>query len=82
MYQTVGHMGVKLYADAMGLPLFRQATEGRAIVQDRDYCPTLDDEVEDLYNLLVRVKVHKFPICIVFFLLLLCNLFHMLAGRS
>lgn len=57
MYQTVGHMGVKLYAEAMGLPLFRQATEGRAIIQDRDYCPTPDDEVEDLYNLLVRVKV-------------------------
>lgn len=56
MYQTVGHMGVELYAEAMGLPLFRQATEGRAIIQDRDYCPTPEDEVEDLYNLLIRVK--------------------------
>lgn len=56
MYQTVGHMGVDLYAEAMGLPLFRQATEGRAIIQDRDYCPTPEDEVEDLYNLLARVK--------------------------
>lgn len=63
MYQTVGHMGVDLYAGAMGLPLFRQATEGRAIVQDRDYNPTPDDEVEDLYNLLARVKVwHKYSI--------------------
>ncbi|KAE8738160.1 hypothetical protein FOCC_FOCC016358 [Frankliniella occidentalis] len=56
MYQTVGHMGVALYAEAMGLPLFRQPTEGRAILQDKDYCPTPEDEVEDLYDLLTRVK--------------------------
>jgi len=57
MYQTVGHMGVELYAEAMGLPLFRQNTDGKAVRQEKDYTPTADDEVEDLFTLLSRVKV-------------------------
>lgn len=57
MYQTVGHQGVSLYAEAMGLPLFRQYTSGVAHHQDKWYTPTVGDEVEDLYKLLQKVKV-------------------------
>ncbi|XP_075233118.1 uncharacterized protein LOC142331244 isoform X2 [Lycorma delicatula] len=56
MYQTVGHQGVELYAEAMGLPLFRQMTHGVALLHDKVYTPTPEDEVEDLYRLLNRVK--------------------------
>lgn len=56
MYQTVGHQGVSLYAEAMGLPLFRQYTSGVAHHQDKWYTPTVGDEVEDLYKLLQKVK--------------------------
>ena len=57
MYQTVGHEGIALYAEAMGLPLYRANTRGQAITQDMVYAPVEGDEVEDLYQLLKRVKV-------------------------
>lgn len=60
MYQTVGHQGVELYAEAMGLPLFRQPTQGVALLQDQVYTPTPEDEVEDLFQLLKKVKVRNF----------------------
>lgn len=57
MYQTVGHQGIELYAEAMGLPLYREAISGVAIDQGRYYKPTDNDEVEDLFRLLSRIKV-------------------------
>ncbi|MCL4139866.1 UNVERIFIED_CONTAM: hypothetical protein GTU68_031132 [Idotea baltica] len=57
MYQSVGHMGVDLYADAMGLPLYRRVIEGTSLnTKSIDYSPTEGDEVEDLYCLLKQVK--------------------------
>lgn len=64
MYQTVGHQGIDLYAEAMGVPLFRQPTQGVALLQEQVYTPTPEDEVEDLFQLLKTVKVrHLFQIC-------------------
>ena len=59
MYQTVGHQGIELYAEAMSVPLFRMATEGIAILQEQIYKPTPEDEVEDLYQLLKQVQVSR-----------------------
>ncbi|KAL0878590.1 hypothetical protein ABMA27_003673 [Loxostege sticticalis] len=56
MYQTVGHQGIELYAEAMGLPLYREVITGAAVDQGRSYEPTENDEVEDLYRLLSRIK--------------------------
>lgn len=57
MYQTVGHQGIELYAEAMGLPLFRWPTQGVALLQEQVYTPTPEDEVEDLFHLLKKIKV-------------------------
>ena len=57
MFQTVGHQAISLYAEAMGLPLFRRVIEGQSVNQSRDYVATADDEVEDLYALLSQIKV-------------------------
>lgn len=59
MYQTVGHQGIELYAEAMGLPLYREMISGVAVDQGRNYQPTENDEVEDLYRLLARIKVNS-----------------------
>ncbi|XP_063538838.1 uncharacterized protein LOC134748038 [Cydia strobilella] len=56
MYQTVGHQGIDLYAEAMGLPLYREVISGTAVNQGKIYKPTDDDEVEDMYRLLARIK--------------------------
>ncbi|XP_052270870.1 uncharacterized protein LOC127871748 isoform X2 [Dreissena polymorpha] len=56
MYQSVGHNAIDLYAEAMGLPLYRREILGSSKVTGRDYHPTSDDEVEDLYELLKTVK--------------------------
>ncbi|CAH0400034.1 unnamed protein product [Chilo suppressalis] len=56
MYQTVGHQGIDLYADAMGLPLYREMIIGVAMDQGKNYNPSDNDEVEDLYRLLARIK--------------------------
>lgn len=60
MYQSVAHEGVALMGQAMGLPLYRTETTGRAYHMDRDYIPTSSDEVEDLYTLLQKVQVIYF----------------------
>lgn len=57
MYQTVGHMGIALLAEAMELPLYRKTTSGITTQKDKNYEPTENDEVEDLYALLKQVKV-------------------------
>ena len=58
MFQTVGHEGISLYAEAMQIPLFQEFTHGKTTSYDMlDYQPQEDDEVEDLYRLLRRVKV-------------------------
>jgi diphthine-ammonia ligase len=39
MYQTVGHQIIPLYAEATGLPLYRQTIRGGALHHGRDYDP-------------------------------------------
>lgn len=56
MYQTVGHMGITKLAEAMELPLYRMQTKGLSTQTGKQYVPTDDDEVEDLYNLLKWTK--------------------------
>ncbi|XP_017871015.1 PREDICTED: uncharacterized protein LOC108619156 [Drosophila arizonae] len=56
MYQTVGHMGIEILASAMGLPLYRRETKGKSLQTGKQYVPTDDDEVEDLYSLLETCK--------------------------
>lgn len=66
MYQTVGHGVVPLYAEALGLPLYRQAIDGTAIDVSQSYsCESSSendareeyaDETESLIPLLRRVK--------------------------
>ncbi len=55
MFQTVGHEGVSLIAEAMGIPLYRTFTKGKSLTRELVYTPTNGDEVEELYELLVRV---------------------------
>ncbi|XP_076099990.1 uncharacterized protein LOC143069310 isoform X2 [Mytilus galloprovincialis] len=56
MYQTVGHHAIHLYADAIGLPLYRHTIEGSSTAIKMDYETTVGDEVEDLYTLLKKIK--------------------------
>ncbi|TRY69705.1 hypothetical protein DNTS_008913 [Danionella cerebrum] len=56
MYQTVGHQGVSLIAEAMDLPLYRRHIQGTSLDTSREYSQTEGDEVEDLYQLLKHVK--------------------------
>ena len=57
MFQTVGHHAIDMYAEAMGVPLYRRAIEGSSVAKEKDYKETPEDEVEDLYTLLKQVKV-------------------------
>ena len=56
MFQTVGHEGVALVAEAMGLPLYRTVTKGTSLERALHYSQHEGDEVEDLFQLLCRVK--------------------------
>lgn len=57
MFQTVGYQGVEYIAEAIGLPMYREPTFGRSKMQEKYYYPTENDEVEDLFRLLSKVKV-------------------------
>lgn len=65
MYQTVGHEVIPLYAQATGLPLYRQPILGSALRHERDYDYTsghgqgsvpAGDETESMLPLLRAVK--------------------------
>ncbi|RXG60933.1 Diphthine--ammonia ligase [Armadillidium vulgare] len=57
MYQSVGHQGLSLYSEALGLPLYQREIEGTSLnTRSIHYTPTDGDEVEDLYSLLKKVK--------------------------
>lgn len=57
MYQTVGHEVIPLYAQATGLPLYRQAIVGGAAHHERDYAydPSSVDETESMVPLLKTI---------------------------
>jgi diphthine-ammonia ligase len=57
MYQTVGHTLLPLYAQCLGLPLYRRAINGRCVNTALDYSPSsaADDETEDLMQLLSSI---------------------------
>jgi diphthine-ammonia ligase len=68
MYQTVGHSIIPLYAEVLGIPLFRQPIVGNAVNSSREYAPQASqsegstialqkerDETESLVPLLQRI---------------------------
>ena len=67
MYQTVGHTAITVslnvfphrqaIADAMEIPLEQFSISGKCIDMDLTYTPQEGDEVEDLYQALLSVKV-------------------------
>lgn len=57
MFQTVGHDIVPCYSQCTGLPLFRKEIRPNSSKNlDLNYTPTLNDEIEDLYDLLSQVQ--------------------------
>ncbi|CAK7206768.1 hypothetical protein SEUCBS139899_009574 [Sporothrix eucalyptigena] len=56
MYQTVGHQVLPLYAEATGLPLYREPIRGQAVHSGREYHPGGEgDETESMTRLLRTV---------------------------
>ena len=57
MYQSVGNELIDMYAEAMQLPLYRGNITGKVLNQNLEYVPNDEnDEVEDLFRLLKKVK--------------------------
>eukprot|EP00794_Sanderia_malayensis_P017787 gene17788-19564_t len=56
MYQTVGHDVIDVYAEAIGLPLFRRTIRGSSVCKDMVYEESDADEVEDLFQLLKEIQ--------------------------
>jgi len=61
MFQTVGHDAIEWVAACFGLPLIRRELLRDSKAIGNDYVRTEDDEVEDLYELLLQVKVTFSP---------------------
>jgi diphthine-ammonia ligase len=63
MFQTVGHNVIAPIAECMGVPLYRGDLHAVASQKTLEYDNTItkdvneNDEVEELYELLSRVKV-------------------------
>jgi diphthine-ammonia ligase len=60
MFQTVGHDAIEWLATCFGLPLIRKELKRDSKAIGNDYVVTDDDEVEDLFELLLDVKVCSF----------------------
>ncbi|KAL0067558.1 hypothetical protein AAF712_005273 [Marasmius tenuissimus] len=63
LYQTVGQDAIEFVAKAMDVPLYRKTITGSAVEQGSEYGArstqegVQGDETEDLYDLLLTVKV-------------------------
>lgn len=55
MFQTVGHDIINKYSECLEVPLYREPISGTSANQDLEYRQTQNDEIEDLYRLLLRV---------------------------
>lgn len=76
MYQTVGQDAIHLVARALEVPLYRRVITGSAVEQGSEYGSrngsardaggVRGDETEDLYELLLSVKVGRPSHCILF----------------
>jgi len=83
LYQTVGQDAIHLVARALDVPLYRRVISGSAIEQGSEYGArgkvtkeaygVPGDETEDLYELLVSVKVIHNENNIQLFLLFTCR---------
>ena len=60
MYQSVGHDAIESIAKCFDLPLYRRPIKGTPKNLNYDYVPTVEDEVEDLYELLKTIQ-QDFP---------------------
>lgn len=67
LYQTVGQDAIEFVARALEVPLYRKVIFGAAVEQGLEYgtrnekvSGVLGDETEDLYSLLLTVKVRYF----------------------
>lgn len=59
MFQTVGHDVIDSYQKCMpSTNLYRKAISGKSSNVLLEYLPTVDDEIEDLYDLLLEVKAN------------------------
>lgn len=66
LYQTVGQDAIEFVAQALEVPLYRRVIQGTAVEQGSEYGGrkadeaggVTGDETEDLFQLLVAVKVH------------------------
>src|SRR5277367_2123626 len=56
MYQTVGHDAIHLQAECFPVPFYREYITGDSVDQTLNYTTTANDETEDLFHLLSRVK--------------------------
>ncbi|RNA19243.1 diphthine--ammonia ligase [Brachionus plicatilis] len=56
MYQSVGSELLDMYAEAMDIPMYRASISGKVLNTNLDYEPSDGDEVEDLFQLLGRIK--------------------------
>ena len=56
MFQTVGHDIIEYYSECLEVPLYRQEINGSSKNQLLEYSITEEDEIEDLYVLLKKVK--------------------------
>lgn len=57
MYQTVGSEMVDAIAECLNLPLFKKTLSKKPVNLDLEYKPDQNDEVEDLFDLIVEIKV-------------------------
>ncbi|MES1920321.1 hypothetical protein MHBO_002003 [Bonamia ostreae] len=56
MYQTVGHRLINSVGEAIGVPLYKRKIRGEMILSTLDYSFKEGDEVEDLFELVKKIK--------------------------
>lgn len=58
MFQTVGHDVIEYYCKCFPVPVYRREISGSSTNQNLEYETTVNDEIEDMYELLASTKRH------------------------
>lgn len=62
MFQTIGYNLIKGIGECLQVPVYQAKLHGTSVNTEMNYDPTDNDEIEDMYNLLLKIKVRNYLI--------------------
>lgn len=57
MFQTIGYNLIQGIGECLEVPVYQSILSGKSVNVEMNYTPTENDEIEDMYKLMLEIKV-------------------------